>query len=66
MMHDWKPGATILTATLAICKQCDSIRVTEGESVHYIRRVAHVRDERIALEEPECVPPPRRGTFGEW
>jgi hypothetical protein len=55
-MHDWRPGATVLSANLAVCKGCGSLRVLERGVYKYIRRVASIRDERVFDEEPPCVP----------
>jgi hypothetical protein len=67
MTHDWKKGATILTAGLSVCSRCETLRVTENGKVHFIRRQRDVRDERIVLEEPPCeVAPPRGKLPSPW
>ncbi len=65
-MHEWKPGATVLSANLAVCSRCGSLRVVERGAVKYIRRVRSVRDERVWDEEPPCTPVPRRGSLHTW
>lgn len=67
MIHEWQPGATILSAKLAVCKRCGGLRVTEGGRTHYIVRTTSVRDERVFDVEPAtCAPPARRGSIGAW
>lgn len=61
MMHEWKKGATVLTASLSVCSRCETLRVEEGGKVHFIRRRKDVRDERVVYDEPPCEPSASRG-----
>ena len=66
-MHEWKDGATILTAKLAVCKRCGGLRVTEAGRIHYIRRCESVRDERVSEGvEPPCIVVRRRASLTAW
>lgn len=61
--HEWpeKPSR-VLTAELATCKHCGTLRVTEeGKPTRYLRSVG-AESERDRFDEPPCIePPPRRG-----
>lgn len=64
MHHDWKIGAFIVAARLATCAHCETLRVTEGERSHFIKRAidplspAARRGNLVLEEEPPCVAPP--------
>lgn len=66
LRHEWKDGATILTAKLATCPHCGALRVVEPTGTHYQVPATSVRDDRIFYGEPPCVPRPRRGTLSAW
>ena len=67
MIHEWKRGATVLTAKLSVCTRCGALRVEEAGRVHFIRRCEDVRDERVTDVEPApCLAPARRGSMHAW
>lgn len=55
--HDWHKGATIAGAELATCAHCQTLRVTESPTVHYVKREAQ-EDRRVLRAEPPCVGAP--------
>lgn len=69
LKHPWKEGATILTAKLAVCTHCGTLRVTEpgaAAEVHYLVPGEGEKN-RVHFTEPPCVKQPRRGgSIGAW
>lgn len=56
LRHEWTEGALLPGAALATCSYCETLRVTEGSGVTFIRRKL-LDEERVSAVEPPCVAP---------
>lgn len=60
LRHEWKDGARVNGAQLALCPHCEALRVElEPGRFRYVRRV-ELEAERVRDTEPPCLSPLRR------
>lgn len=56
LRHDWEGGAAIVSATIATCANCETLRVLERDAIPFVRDRAHYIKRAIDPSSPKDRP----------